>query len=354
MTASNPTRRDWLKTAAGVAIPLSLGGVLALPPARQAVARAFAPSPILDGLKRSTTWLNSPALDAAVLKGRAVVVCFWTYSCINSLRILPYLRSWQSRYGDKGLTVIGVHTPEFAFEAEAPNVRQALMDLGVRFPVVLDSDRRIWSAFGNNAWPAFYIIDGEGRVRGRIAGEGQYAQSERLIQQLVGASGSLAPPAGLGPELAADWDELGSGETYVGYAQATGFASPGGQKRDVQRFYEPPKALAVNRWNLAGAWNVGDEFATSGAGGARIAHRFHARDLHMVLAPSEKPVRFRIRIDGAAPGGDHGVDVSADGVGLINRPRMYQLVRQHGPIADRTFEIEFLDPGARAYVFTFG
>ncbi|UAL09621.1 redoxin family protein [Caulobacter segnis] len=352
-TPSNPTRRDWLKAAAGGVIPLALGGALALPPARQALARAFQPSPILDALRLSPTWLNSPPLDAAALRGRTVVVCFWTYSCINSLRILPYLRGWKARYGDRGLTVIGVHTPEFAFEAEASNVHQALGDLGVDFPVVLDSDRRIWSAFGNNAWPAFYIMDGEGRVRGRVAGEGQYESTERLIQRLLSVSGDARPPAGVGPELAADWDDLGSGETYVGYAQASGFASPGGQARDVARTYESPRALPLNRWSLTGAWTVGDEFATGAAGGG-IAHHFRARDLHMVLAPSAGPVRYRVRLDSAAPGSDHGVDVGADGQGVVDRPRMYQLVRQAGPVADRIFEVAFLDPGVRAYVFTFG
>jgi thiol-disulfide isomerase/thioredoxin len=354
MNRATSTRRDWLKTAAAGLIPLSLGGVLALPPARQAMARAFKPAPILDALKLSPTWLNSRPLDAAALKGQVVVVCFWTYSCINSLRILPYLRAWQSRYGARGLTVIGVHTPEFAFEAQAPNVRQALGDLGVDFPVVLDSDRRIWSAFGNNAWPAFYFIDAEGRARGHVEGEGRYEASERLIQQLLGATGDLRPPAGVGPELAADWSDLGSGETYVGYAQASGFASPGGQRRDVERVYGSPRDLPLNRWSLSGAWTVGEEFATGGAAGGKVTHRFRARDLHMVLAPLNRPVRFRVQLDGAAPGRDHGVDIGADGLGVVDRPRMYQLARQAGAVAERTFEIEFLDPGARAYVFTFG
>lgn len=353
MTRLDPTRRDWLKTVGAGVVPLALGGVLALPPARQAVARAFQPSPLLDALKLSPTWLNSPPLDAAALRGRAVVVCFWTYSCINSLRILPFLRDWQARYGARGLTVIGVHTPEFAFEAQTPNVRQALGDLGVDFPVVLDSDRRIWSAFGNNAWPAFYFIDGQGRARGHIAGEGQYAQSERLIQRMLDVSGGVVEPAGKGPELAADWDDLGSGETYVGYAQASAFASPGGLKRDVARVYAPPRDLALNRWSLEGVWTAGEEFATGAAGG-RIAHRFHARDLHMVLAPSDRPVRFRMTLDGAAPGASHGVDVAPDGSGVVDRPRMYQLARQADAVADRSFQITFLDPGARAYVFTFG
>lgn len=353
MNRSNPTRRDWLKTVGAGVVPLALGGVLALPPARQALARAFQPSPLLDALTLSPTWLNSPPLDAAALRGRAVVVCFWTYSCINSLRILPFLRGWQARYGDRGLTVIGVHTPEFAFEAEASNVRQALGDLHVDFPVALDSDRRIWSAFSNDAWPAFYFVDGAGRVRGRVAGEGQYEPSERLIQQLLGVSGDVRPPAGTGPELAADWSDLGSGETYVGHAQASGFASPGGLRPDVARVYAPPRDLPLNRWSLDGSWTVGEAFA-AGAAGGRIAYRFHARDLHMVLAPSDRPVRFRVTLDGAAPGRNRGVDTGPEGLGVVDRPRMYQLVRQAGPVADLTFQIAFLDPGVRAYVFTFG
>ena len=350
------SRRGWLKGVTAGLIPLSLGGALALPPARKALARALAFSPSLDALKLSGPWFNGPPLDATALRGRTVVVCFWTYSCINSLRVLPYLRAWQARYGGHGLTVIGVHTPEFAFETQTPNVRQALKDLDVTFPVVVDSARRIWNAFGANAWPAFYVIDAEGRGHGHVDGEGQYDQIERLVQTLLAVSGPLSTVAGVGPQAEADWRDLGSGETYVGYGQANAFVSPGGPHRDVQQLYHPPRLLPLNRWSLSGSWNVGEEFATSTSASATIAHRFHARDLHLVMAPSApgKPVRVRVKLDGQAPGQDHGWDAGADGVALVDQPRMYQLVRQARPVSDRTFEIEAVDPGLRVYAFTFG
>lgn len=356
------SRRGWLKGAAAGLVPLSLGGALALPPVRSALARAFADSPALGALNLSGPWMNGPPLEPAVLEGRVVLVCFWTYSCINSLRVLPYLRTWQQRYGARGLTVVGVHTPEFAFETEALNVRQALKDLDVTFPVVLDSDRRIWRAFGNNAWPAFYVIGADGRLRGHVDGEGRYDQIERLLQKLLsqgpspGAPEALSDVAGVGPQAAPDWRDLGSNESYVGYGQAADFVYPGGLRRDVQQTYHPPRDLPLNRWSLSGAWTAGEEFATSAAPAAAVACRFHARDLHMVLSPAmaDRPVRVRVRLDGQAPGKDHGWDVGADGACLVDQPRMYQLVRQAGPVADRTFELQALDPGLRAYVFTFG
>ncbi len=300
-------------------------------------------------------------MDAQALQGKVVVVCFWTYSCINSLRVLPYLRAWQALYGDR-LVVVGVHTPEFQFETDLANVRQAVKDLDVTFPVVLDSERRIWAGFGNNAWPAFYFIGVDGLVQGHVDGEERYDQSERLIRKLLAQAGPKVPTGrsaavgGVGPQAPADWRELGSGESYIGYRQADAFIAPGGPHRDVEQAYYPPRLLPLNRWSLSGAWTVGKEFATADAAGGKIAHRFHARDLHMVLTPStpKRPVRFRVRLDGAPPGDDHGWDVAADGSGMIKASRMYQLVRQARPVADRTFEIEFLDPGVRAYVFTFG
>lgn len=357
-----PSRRGWLKGAAAGLVPLSLGAVLALPPARKALARALEPSLALRALSLSRQWLNSPPLDAQALQGRVVVVCFWTYSCINSLRVLPYLRAWQARYRDQGLVVVGVHTPEFLFETDAAGVRQAAKDLDVTFPVVLDSDRRIWNAFGNNAWPAFYFIGADGLLQGHVDGEERYDQSERLIQKLLAQAGPEVPSdlsaavGGVGPQAPADWRELGSGESYIGYRQADAFVAPGGLRRDVEQVYHPPRLLPLNRWSLAGAWTVGEEFATAAGPSGKIAHRFHARDLHMVLTPSapKRPVRFRVRLDGAPPGDDHGWDVAPDGSGTIKAPRMYQLVRQARPVTDRTFEIEFLDPGVRAYVFTFG
>jgi thiol-disulfide isomerase/thioredoxin len=306
-------------------------------------------------------WLNTAPLRAEDLRGKVVLVNFWTYSCINSLRPLPYVRAWAAKYKDRGLVVVGVHTPEFGFEKDMANVRRALGELGVGYPVVLDSDYAIWNAFGNEAWPAFYFIGADGRVHKRVLGEGGYDQSERLLQKLLvdakgaAVSDAVVPVVGRGPQAAPDWDHLGSEETYVGYAKADGFASKGGFARDKARSYQAPDRLTVNNWSLAGAWTVGGEFATLGGTPGAIAYRFHARDLNLVMAPSDgRPVRFRVRIDGADPGADHGFDTDAQGFGRIETPRMYQLVRQTRAVADRTFTIEFLDAGARAYVFTFG
>lgn len=362
-TSSDPvSRRTWLKGAAVGLVPLSLGGVLALPPARRALANSFGPSSALAPLKLSDTWLNSPALDAVALRGRVVLICFWTYSCINSLRVLPYLRAWQARHGERGLTVIGVHTPEFTFETQTLNVRQAVKDLNVKFPVALDNGRRIWNAFGNNAWPAFYVIGADDRIHGQVDGEGRYDQIERLIDKLLAerpggaAQEPLAKVTGIGPEAAPDFRDLQSGETYVGYGQASDFVLPGGLRRDVEQLYHPPRDLPLNRWSLSGGWTVGEEFATSETPAAVFSHRFHARDLHMVLAPTSpsQPVRVRVRLDNQAPGANHGWDVDAQGLARVDRPRMYQLIRQAGPVVDATFQIEALDPGLRAYSVTFG
>ena len=307
-------------------------------------------------------WLNTPRLRPQDLRGKVVLVNFWTYSCINSLRPLPYVREWARKYKDRGLVVVGVHTPEFGFEKDLTNVRRAVGDLGVGYPVVLDSDYATWRAYANEAWPAFYFIDAKGRVRDRKLGESGYEESERLLQKLLAeANGApvtdpIVPIAGTGSQAAPDWANLDSGETYVGYAKATGFRSEGGLVRDKPRLYRAPGQLAKNTWSLTGAWRAGDEFATlTGATGA-IAYRFHARDLNLVMAPPPdgRTIRFRVRIDGQAPGPDHGFDTDAEGWGRLDAPRMYQLVRQTGSVRDRTFEIQFLDPGARAYVFTFG
>ncbi len=320
------------------------------------------PPGALGALRGKGPWLNSPPLRAENLHGKVVLVNFWTYSCINSLRPLPYVRAWASKYKNRGLVVIGVHTPEFGFEKDVANVRRALGELGVGYPVVLDSDYAIWRAFDNQAWPAFYFIGADGRVRGRVLGEGRYDESERLIQKLLSEAGgarvsdAVVPVVGTGPQAAPDWRDLGSEETYVGFAKAAGFASGGGLRADRPSLYQPPHRLGRNTWSLAGTWTVGGEFAAlSGAPGA-IAYRFHARDLNLVLAPPAdgRSVRFRVRIDGSDPGPDHGFDVDARGWGRVQDARLYQLVRQSRPVADRTFEIEFLDPGARAYVFTFG
>ena len=328
-------------------------------PAAEPAPALSAPLVALLGTRQ---WLNTPPLRPDDLRGKVVVVNFWTYSCINCLRALPHVRAWARTYGDRGLLVVGVHTPEFAFEKDAGNVRQALAALGVTYPVAIDSDFRIWRAFGNQAWPALYVIGADGRVRHRVLGEGGYDQSERLIRQLLSEAAAapvsepLASVAAPGAQAASDAPNLGSGETYIGYAQTTGFASFGGIRQDVPALYRIVPPLAINRWGLAGTWTVGGEFATSNAPAGRIAYRFHARDLHLVLAPAvpNQTMRFRVTLDGAPPGADHGADVDPAGWGSVQDGRLYQLIRQTGPITDRTFEIEFFDAGVRAYAFTFG
>jgi len=311
---------------------------------------------------RGGAWLNSQPLSAEDLRGKVVLVNFWTYSCINSLRPLPYVRAWADKYRARGLVVIGVHTPEFGFEKDVANVRQATADLGVGFPVVLDSEYAIWRAFHNSAWPAFYFVGRDGEVRRQKLGEGGYDESERLIQQLLAQAGGpgvkdpIAAVEGIGPQAAPDWRDIQSGETYVGRDKAAGFVSPGGFQPDGAASYKIPERLRLNTWGLSGVWRVGGEFATLTQPSGAIAFRFHARDLNLVMAPpgDGRAVRFRVRLDGAEPGPDHGYDVDAQGQGELKQPRMYQLVRQARPVEDRTFAIEFVDAGARVYVFTFG
>ncbi|OXI92304.1 MULTISPECIES: cytochrome c biogenesis protein DipZ [Burkholderia] len=318
--------------------------------------------PSLDG---AVQWLNSPPLTAASLRGKVVLVDFWTYSCINCLRTLPYTTAWARKYAPYGLVVIGVHAPEFAFERDIGNVKKAVHDLGIDFPVAIDNRFTIWRAFNNEYWPAHYFVDAQGRVRRHHFGEGEYAESERAIQSLLAEAGhpeALNVPIGLagapakGALAAADSADVRSPETYVGYARAEAFMSPGGVVRDAAYHYAEPARPDLNDWGLAGMWQVGAERATLAAPAGRIVYRFHARDLHLVLGPGEdgKPVRFRVTLDGAAPGAAHGSDVDAQGYGTVTGQRLYQLVRQPGAIADRTFSIEFLDPGVNAYAFTFG
>ncbi|WP_322027710.1 cytochrome c biogenesis protein DipZ [Burkholderia sp. BCC1977] len=318
--------------------------------------------PSLDG---AVQWLNSPPLTAAGLRGKVVLVDFWTYSCINCLRTLPYTTAWARKYAPYGLVVIGVHAPEFAFERDIGNVKKAVHDLGIDFPVAIDNGYAIWRAFGNEYWPAHYFVDAQGRIRHHHFGEGEYAQSERAIQSLLAEAGhpeALKVPLGLagapakGALAAADSADVRSPETYVGYARADDFTSPGGVVRDAAHRYDAPAHPDLNDWGLAGTWQVGAERATLAASAGRIVYRFHARDLHLVLGPGAngKPVRFRVTLDGAAPGTAHGADVDAQGYGTVTGQRLYQLVRQPGTIADRTFAIEFLDPGVDAYAFTFG
>jgi cytochrome c biogenesis protein CcdA/thiol-disulfide isomerase/thioredoxin len=316
----------------------------------------------LRSLLGAPQWLNTRPLQPKDVQGKVVLVNFWTFSCINCLRVLPHVRSWASKYKDRGLVVVGVQTPEFAFEKDLGNVRKALVDLGVDYPVAIDNDFKIWRAFDNEAWPALYFIGANGKIRRRVLGEGIYDDSEVLIQQLLSeANGTrvaneIAPVSGKGPEAAADEGDLGSPETYIGFAQFRSFASPGYVSENSPKRYQPVKALALNHWTLTGVWTIGSEFAALNQAPGSIAYRFHARDLHLVLANSSPghPVRFRVKIDGAPPGVDHGSDVDADGWGSVDEDRLYQLVRQAGPIVDRTFEIEFLDSGVHAYAFTFG
>lgn len=309
----------------------------------------------------ATQWLNTEPLTSESIKGKVVLVNFWTYSCINCLRSLPYIRAWAEKYKDRGLVVIGVHTPEFAFEKDLGNVRKAVAALGVGYPVAIDNNYAIWRSFNNRAWPARYFIDAKGRTRHQEFGEGGYAESERLIQSLLAEAGNAvaadtAKVVADGVQGAADPANLRSPETYIGYAQARGFVSPGGAREDVPNQYNAAARLRLNQWSLSGIWTVAGEYAALNQTGGRIIHRFHARDLHLVLGPSPdgKPVRFRVTIDGVAPGSAHGTDIDSEGRGTVTAERLYQLVRQDGPVTERNFEIEFLDPGVRAYAFTFG
>jgi cytochrome c biogenesis protein CcdA/thiol-disulfide isomerase/thioredoxin len=316
----------------------------------------------LPSLGGAVAWLNSDPLTAEALRGKVVMIDFWTYSCINCLRTLPYLRAWQDRYKDHGFTIVGVHTPEFAFEKKESNVSRAVRDLGVRYPVAIDNDYAIWRAFNNEYWPAHYFVDSMGRIRGHHFGEGGYEESEELIRELLteARSGNLPPPtavlSGKGVEAAPDESSVASPETYVGYDRAENFASAAAITQDRAADYGTPSGLKLNQWALGGNWTVGAESATANSAGGKISFRFHARDLHLVLAPREdgKPVRFRVTIDGRKPADDRGTDVDAQGNGSVEEQRLYQLIRQSGAVQDHTFTIEFLDPGVQAYAFTFG
>jgi cytochrome c biogenesis protein CcdA/thiol-disulfide isomerase/thioredoxin len=311
----------------------------------------------------ATLWLNSPPLTAEALRGRVVVVDFWTYSCINCLRALPYVESWYAKYKDHGLVVIGVHAPEFAFEKDPGNVRRAVADLKVAYPVALDNDYAIWQAFNNQYWPATYFIDATGRIRAHHFGEGNYDESEQTIRKLLIDAGQTdLPPPGMGAAkpvgVQAPPDEAHdqSPETYVGYRRADNFASPGGFAQDQLHAYTAPAALKLNQWALSGSWNVDPEKAVLGSAPGKIVFRFYARDLHLVLGPAAdgKPVRFRVLLDGAAPAANHGADTDSNGAGTIDGQRLYQLIRQSGEVGEHVFSIEFLDQGAQAYSFTFG
>lgn len=341
-------------------VPYRVGHI---PPSGRGAAGALAPDgPDFPSLSGATEWLNSQPLTPAVLRGKVVLVEFWTYTCINWRRTLPYVRAWAERYKDQGLVVIGVSTPEFSFEKEVDNVRRATKEMRMDFPVALDNDYAIWRAFGNQYWPALYFIDARGHIRHHQFGEGMYEESEKVIQQLLAEAGAKGLPAALTPvepagdELAADGNTLQSGETYVGYGRIGNFASPGGLVYDKRHVYFPPARLELNQWALSGDWTLGEEAAVVNKAGSRVIYRFHARDVNLILGPA-KPgtsVRFRVLIDEKAPNAAHGVDTDVQGGGVITNQRMYQLIRQPGPIIDREFTIEFLDAGAAAFDFTFG
>jgi thiol-disulfide isomerase/thioredoxin len=314
--------------------------------------------PSFDG---ATGWLNSPPLTMAGLRGKVVVVDFWTYTCINWLRQLPYVRAWAEKYSDQGLVVIGVHTPEFPFEQNADNVSRAVRDLRVDYPVAIDSDYAVWTAFANQYWPALYFVDAQGKIRHHHFGEGEYQQSETVIQQLLDEAGSrtsqdLVSAEGRGLEAPADWATLRSPENYTGHGRTQYFASPGGVVPGKPHVYAAPSELRLNHWALTGDWTMRAQAPALNTADGQLVYRFHARDLHVVMGPSTagNAVRFRVLLDGQPPGEAHGGDVDDDGRGTVVEQRLYQLIRQPGTIADRTFEITFLDPGVEVFAFTFG
>ncbi len=361
----DPNRRRFLGSAA-IMLAAAQFGILgrlraeALAEARTAIA-SEAQSRQLGALGRATNWLNSPPLSSATLRGKVVLVQFGTYTCINWLRTLPYIRAWDQKYR-QGLVVICVHTPEFTFEKKIENVRRAVQQMKIDFPVAVDNDYAIWRAFNNRYWPALYLIDARERLRQHHFGEGEYEQSEMAIQRLLAEAGTssigagVVSVAGSGVEAAADWGSLKSPEIYLGHDRTDSFSSPGGATLGRRRTYAAPTPLRLNRWALSGDWTMTNQATVSNGASGRVVCRFHARDVHLVMGPvrQESPVRFRASIDGQPPGLAHGLDVDTEGSGTVREQRMYQLIRQPGPIADRTFAIEFLDPGVEAFAFTFG
>ena len=358
----NHDRRRLLGAAAMTVAGARLG---VIGPAVQRLAPAAVQPPFegeLDSLARATEWLNTQPLTAASLRGKVVLIDIWTYTCINWLRTLPYVRAWAAKYKGQGLVVIGVHSPEFSFEKYVDNVRHAAREMRVEYPIAIDNEFVIWRAFKNQYWPALYLVDAKGNIRHQQFGEGEYEQAEKVIQRLLSDAGisgigyDLVSVDGRGAEAAADWESLRSPENYLGYARTENFASSGGAALDKSRSYTTPSRLGLNQWALSGEWTVKKEaIALNGAGG-RITCRFHARDLHLVMGPAARgtPVRFRVLIDGQPPGAAHGVDADDRGEGTVREQRLYQLIRQPQPIDDRLFEIEFLDSGVEAFAFTFG
>ena len=315
----------------------------------------------LAALGRASGWFNSPRLTPESLAGNVVLVDFWTYTCINWLRTLPYVRAWAEKYRQR-LVVIGVHTPEFPFEGNVDNVRRSIQQMKIEYPIVIDNDYSIWRAFENNAWPALYLIDARGRVRQHHFGEGEYQSSERALQRLLkeagvfGVGDDVVAVDGSGFEAAADWINLRSTETYVGYERTENFASPDAARFNQRRTYRAPSRLALNQWSLAGEWTVGRQATVLNSPRGRIVYRFHARDVHLVMGPPRQGIStpFRVSIDGKPPGAARGLDVDENGNGTVVEPRLYQLIRQPKPIVDRQFEIEFLEAGVETFSFTFG
>ncbi len=355
----SPSVRTWMRRTLAGAITAS---VLAIAVGWGTRSGAGAGSDgAMPSLEGAVAWLNSGPVSTASLRGKVVLVDIWTYSCINSLRQLPYIQGWAAKYKDAGLVVIGVHTPEFTFEKDQANVQRAVSGLQVAYPVPMDNNYRIWQAFSNEYWPADYLIDAKGRIRYHHFGEGDYGGTERMIQQLLKEAGATGVDASVVHDTARGIEAPPSGdirspETYAGYRRGERFASPERVSQDSPARYSLPARLSLNDWGVSGSWNISGGMAHLETAPGSIVFRFHARDLHMVLGPGKdgKPVRFRVRLDGAAPGGDGGGDVAPDGTGEIREPRLYQLIRQKGQVGDRTFEIEFLDPGVQAYSFTFG
>ncbi|WP_303582641.1 thioredoxin family protein [Flavitalea sp. BT771] len=316
----------------------------------------------LPSFSGATQWLNSKPLTTADLRGKVVLVEFWTYTCINWRRTLPYVRAWAEKYKDQGLVVIGVHTPEFSFEKEVDNVRWAAKDMKIGFPIAMDNNYAVWNAFRNEYWPALYFVDAKGQIRHHQFGEGSYEQSEKVIQQLLaeagvkGVSNEPVPVDASGAEAAADLSTLGSAENFLGYERTVDFASPGGAKEDRRQVYTVPARLRLNQWALAGNWTMGREGNVLNEGNGRLVYRFHARDVNLIMGPAVQgtTLRYRVLIDGKAPGAAHGVDVDGEGNGTVTGQRMYQVIRQPAPITDREFEIEFSDPGVAVFDFTFG
>jgi thiol-disulfide isomerase/thioredoxin len=357
----NPDRRRFIGSAAMSLAAAWLGTTAC--GAQQVTASGRLPDEgDLPSLGGASEWLNSPPLTTAGLRGKVVVVDFWTYTCINWLRQLPYVRAWAERYEDHGLVVIGVHAPEFPFEKNIDNVRRAAKQMRIEYPVAVDSDHAIWRAFSNQYWPALYFIDAKGRIRHHHFGEGQYEQLEMVIQRLLTDAGKadvgreLVKVDAAGLEAPADWGSLKSPENYLGYQRTENFASPGGAQRGKGRVYAFPATFSRNQWALSGDWTMEKGATGANQAGGRIGYRFHARDLHLVMGPLRQgaDVRFRVRLDGRPPDTAHGLDVDEQGNGIVREQRLYQLIRQPQPVVERLFEIEFADPGVEAFAFTFG